>query len=329
MALSANFVGKPLKLGGCVALLRSETLEDWELLDPVYISDGLGYCECPDIFPLDGKYVLLISSGRTFVRLGESMRGPFRMPEGNSYFDDNRCYAVKTLLDDKNRRIAWGWIPEPWLHHEERPDFQEWSGALTLPRELKIDKEGHLCISLCEEVKNLRTEMLPVELSVYSGKWSKENNIITGKPAGDYAFSVLKGIKEDPIEIEVTLNLKTARKAGIIVKCTEDLSEMAGITFNKRTNELEISNMNNGFEDTKVVWNKPYLNFNSIELIKPENEVSLRIIVDGSIIEVYANNRTVLTGRCYAKDNCAFGMGLVSIGGITEFKDLKIWKLGL
>ena len=45
----------------------------------------MGACECPDIFSLDEKNVLLMSGGHTFVRISDSIDGPFKMSSGNSF----------------------------------------------------------------------------------------------------------------------------------------------------------------------------------------------------------------------------------------------------
>ena len=57
----------------------------------------------------------------------------------------------ETLLDDKERRIFFGWIREarPWEKYG-------WASVMTLPRLLSLNEDGSLCIEPAPELENLR-----------------------------------------------------------------------------------------------------------------------------------------------------------------------------
>ena len=124
--------------------------------------------ECPDFFELGGKHVLLISpqgieaDGDSYQNLHQTgyLIGDYH-DETNKFthgafkeLDHYDFYAVQTLLDDKGRRIAIGWM-DMW--ESEMPTKADgWCGALTLPRELTLRDDHKLLMTPVEETKQLR-----------------------------------------------------------------------------------------------------------------------------------------------------------------------------
>jgi beta-fructofuranosidase len=161
-------------VGGCALLYRSNDLMKWDYLHPVAtgswngavssnpVDDGEMW-ECPDLFPLDGKFVLIYSSLRhVFWQSGTLDSTTLRFtPEKGGILDLGDFYAPKTQLDEHGRRILWGWIPE------KRPEsaMREagWSGMMSLPRVLRLTPDGTLVIQALPELTKLRSpHSLPV-----------------------------------------------------------------------------------------------------------------------------------------------------------------------
>ncbi|HET6168530.1 MAG TPA: glycoside hydrolase family 32 protein [Terracidiphilus sp.] len=156
------------EVGGCVLLYRSRDLRHWEYLHKlvqgkpngkvaVNPCDSGEMWECPDFFAVDGHHVLLYSSeNKVFWTTGEydtheHLYIPMRtgvLDQGASY------YAPKSFVAPDGRRILWGWM------RETRPEAEfaaaGWSGAMSLPRVLTVDRDGHLEMNPAAECEKLR-----------------------------------------------------------------------------------------------------------------------------------------------------------------------------
>ncbi len=64
--LCARAAGSPDTGGGCIAVARSETLSDWTLLPPAYVSDALTCLEVPEYFSLKGRHYLTYTTSYHF-----------------------------------------------------------------------------------------------------------------------------------------------------------------------------------------------------------------------------------------------------------------------
>jgi beta-fructofuranosidase len=53
----------------------------------------------------------------------------------------------------------------------------------------------------------------------------------------------------------------------------------------------------------------------------------LHIFLDGSVIEVFANERACLTARVYPDGPRSMGLGLFSSGGTAKLASLEAWEM--
>jgi len=155
------------KVGGCVLLYRSKDLRDWEFLHPLvegawsgnYTENPVGdgeMWECPDFFSLGERHLLIYSTmGKVIWQSGTLDRSSLRFsPEKTGLLDLDAFYAPKTQLDAAGRRILWGWIPE----RRSKAEMNEagWSGLMSLPRELRLDRDGVLQMEFLPDAVKLR-----------------------------------------------------------------------------------------------------------------------------------------------------------------------------
>ncbi len=164
------------KTGGCVLLYRSSDLRNWQYLHPLTSGTWNGkhtanpcddgeMWECPDFFPLDGAHVLIYSTlGKVFWQSGELDTATMTFhPKKTGELDLGAFYAPKTQLDAHKRRILWGWIPE------RRPQAAMrqagWSGMMSLPRVMNLDKDGTLRLNALTNLTGLRDTPLYPERS--------------------------------------------------------------------------------------------------------------------------------------------------------------------
>jgi beta-fructofuranosidase len=109
--------------------------------------------ECPLFFSIGDKFVLITSPHRAcdyFVGTFDSVAGKFKSEQSGMVDYSDQFYAPNTLVDDKGRRILWGWIR----------GFKEkrgWNGCLSLPRVLTLE-DGKLIQKPAPELAALRTD---------------------------------------------------------------------------------------------------------------------------------------------------------------------------
>lgn len=162
--------------GGCVLLYRTRDLRQWEYLHPLVQGQWNGkpaanpcddgeMWECPELFSLDGGHVLIYSTlGKVFWQSGKLDESRMRFVPGKSgLLDAGAFYAPKTQRDDKGRRILWGWIPE--RRSEQAMREAGWSGMMSLPRVMNLDRDGTLRLRVLPEITALRGGALAVQYS--------------------------------------------------------------------------------------------------------------------------------------------------------------------
>jgi beta-fructofuranosidase len=136
---------------GVVLLYESVDLFDWKfkgLLSKGNRKLGRGW-ECPNFFSLENKHILIVSPFKEVIySIGTYKSGSF-LPNDWRLFDHGKCfYATNTMLDDKKRRILWGWI--------KGGGKGGWNGCLSLPRILTLGKDENLIIKPPKELEKLR-----------------------------------------------------------------------------------------------------------------------------------------------------------------------------
>jgi beta-fructofuranosidase len=163
------------EVGGCALLYRTKNLTDpksWEYMHKLTSGEWTGkktanpcddgeMWECPEFFALDGGHVLIYSTlGKVIWESGHLDEATMKFTKKKTgELDLGAFYAPKTQLDAKGRRILWGWI------QERRSDVEMktagWSGMMSLPRVLSLDKDGTLRIKALPEAAELRAGSLP------------------------------------------------------------------------------------------------------------------------------------------------------------------------
>lgn len=158
---------------GCILLLKGNDLLQWEPVKLIRPKNDFGYMwECPDMFFLDGRQVLVTcpqgveSQGINYANVHQC--GYFLIKKGTEGIDvelenfqqldrGHDFYAPQSFLDEKGRRIMIGWMgisDNPFGN----PTMEKgWQQALTIPRELRI-KGSRMLQNPIDEMKKLRKE---------------------------------------------------------------------------------------------------------------------------------------------------------------------------
>lgn len=277
---------------------------------------------CPDFFTLGNKRVSVAISHNlgTQYYIGEFLNEQF-VPEkhGRMNWPGGTFFAPETLLDNKGRRILWGWV----LDRRPYSDEQGWSGVMSLPRVLALSAAGDMLISPPAEVVQLRyNEVIPADVSF----------------TGDQEETV-ENISGNCFEWQLEISAKNANTCGVKVLCSPDGKEETVIRYDFRSNELVID-----FINSKAPGNvrhesycmmgyylKTVPEFVSEQraplVLKKGENLRLDIFVDKSIIEVFANGRQCITQRVYPSLSSSTLCKVFSKSGKVEIKKAKFWQM--
>ncbi|SFH56580.1 beta-fructofuranosidase [Priestia megaterium] len=298
---------------GRVILYRSPDLRTWSYIGVLAQgNENLGFMwECPDFFELDGKHVLMISpqgikkEGDLYNNLFQTgyLIGDYNYETNDfthgsfSELDNGHdFYAVQTLLDEKGRRIAIGWM-DMW--ESDMPTKEDgWCGALTLPREVTLGENDKVLMNPVEELNLLR---------------EIEHSTLTNVTSNSYLIET----NEDLLEIEAVFDLTNcnAQSVGIRIRGINQEETVLTYYLDKQTLKLDCSKsgkVEDGVRNT---------------ILRANQELSLRIFLDRSSIEVFANEgQATMTSRIYPTED-RLGIEVFADVEDVKIKELTYWKL--
>ena len=132
-----------------VSFFESNDLINWNFLSDYTAPDIQDLYECPDLFELDGKWVLIISTNPGGIYGGSGTRYLLGNFDGKSFTADGPAkfidygpdnYAGVTF-NDAAERISIAWMNN-W-EYANKVEREIWNGQMTAARKLKI-KNGEL-----------------------------------------------------------------------------------------------------------------------------------------------------------------------------------------
>ncbi len=302
--------------GGAVLLYRSADLLAWEYVGPLLVGQATPDAplwtgtmwECPNLFPLGGRHVLVVSfqnhdTGELLYAGyavggfadGRFTSGPFRPLE---YGDT--LYAPQIAIDEAGRAVLIGWL------REGRDDAAQraagWSGVMSLPRLLSLGDDGTLRFRPAPALAQLRGEAFRVAPCLFRPGDANPLAALRGgaleieavlEPAGATAFGLTWG---DPLASVGCASLRGDAAAGTVTLVTNQSADAAAHP-----------------------WHTAPL---------PAGPVRLHVFIDRSVIEVFVDDRAVLSGRCYPARPEEMGVALWAEGGEVGVMSLAGWGMG-
>lgn len=261
---------------GAVLLYASRDLKDWNFKGTIDRSRNQWgkMWECPDLFPLDGQMVLLVSpqeletSDLNFHKGYESLclLGSWE-PEKNRFIRRSVLpidqgldfYAPQTLLAPDGRRIMVAWMQD-WDSAKCVPEGQNWFGQMTLPRELHI-RNGRLIQQPVRELERWRGERTAYENVEVSGDMS------------------LPGIFGRTLDLILRLQ---AQDGPFTLKFAQDNSHFTAFTFQPDRSLLTLDRSHSGLP-------KGHALSRTIPVHSREGLLELRLILDRFSVEAFVN----------------------------------------
>ena len=304
---------RPEHQGDTTYLFVSDDLVNWNYLHPFYQSDRKWTDAdednmCPDFFPLGDRYMLLFISHNHGCQyyLGRYENDRF-FPEthGRMSWIDRDFFAPESLLDHRGRRIMWAWI------FDGRPKEVQlesgWSGHLSLPRVLWLGDDRNLRMGVPEELQALRRHPRHV----------KTPCLLT---AG--VDDLLQGISGDSLEIQAEFDLHHAERAGLVVRASPDGQEQTRVYYDVTLKKLCIDTTRSslGPHGPKSIEAGP------LELATGER-LKLRVFIDKSVIEVFANDRQAVARTVYPTRLDSLSVAAFSTGNSAALLAMRAWEM--
>jgi fructan beta-fructosidase len=311
-----------------LVILDSPDLKHWtkrSTFGPA--GDTAGQWECPDLIelPVEGtsgkKWVLIINrnpgapAGGTGVRylIGKFDGANFtsEVPDTPAAWADwgKDFYATNTWNDmpaADGRRVWIGWFSN-WQYANVEPTVL-WRGAQSIPRTLTLRRHAdgfRLVQRPVRELENLRRE----RIQVVNASVAEANQTIREK-----------GAKGEVYELEAEMRPGAAGEIGFRLRKGKDAETLVG--FDATHGEVFVDRRRSG----EISFSKDFPGRHAAKLERKAS-VKLRVFVDRSSIEVFANDgERVLSERIYPPPGSE-GIELYTDGGGGKVLSLTMWEL--
>lgn len=290
MLLAAKKSTGPGRHRGVTALASSPDLRRWEVRAPFWAPDLYSIHECPDLFRIGEWWYLVYStfSDRcvTHYRMSRSLAGPWLAP-ANDTFDGRAYYAAKTA-GDGNRRFIFGWLPTREGEQDDGP--WQWGGELVVHAILQ-QEDGTLAVRAPRPVLAQFTTLSPSAPIPLLGAWKRVGNIFTASAAGRFS-ALAHGAMPDECLIEMTLRYQPGTvSCGALLRASDDLESYYQVRLEPGNGRLVVDR-----------WPRPGDQAFMLERPLPTwagQPITLRLLVSGSSLVVYADDRVALSCRLY------------------------------
>jgi len=288
--------------GGGALLYSSTDLRDWHYEGPLLIGDKQdgAVWECPEVLDLGAKQLLHVSNYEDVVYfLGELRDGQFHV-DRRGVLDYGDFYAPQSLFGD-DHSLTWGWLVE--ARDLDAQWDASWSGALSLPRVLSLGPDGRLRQAPAHELTTLREGRLT----------GPESFVLDAERRSlDAAGRALE------LEFEVALDDATEFELSVFE--SPDGTERTPIRYTRK-GELLVDRSESS-QDPRATTDTQRMP------VTPADEpLSLRVFLDGSVVELFANRRHCLTSRVYPTREDSTGVSIRTVDGSATVHSLSAWQL--
>lgn len=309
------------------ALFKSKDMYKWDYLGDLISADKKATeasedVSCPDMFNIGNKKMLLFISHNigTQYYLGDFKHDKFNIEShGRMNWPGGTFFAPEQLQDDEGRNIIWGWVLERKPKHLK--DYG-WSGIMSLPRELSLSAAGQLNIAPARELEKIRLE--PVK-----------RNKIKIAVGGEEVLPV----KGTSLELRAVFAGVTKKPFGIKVFCSPDGKEETIVRYEPDSNQLVIDFVRSSvkgpvtmeshaiFAPTLEGFPERVSQQRAPLVLKKGEPLELRIFIDKSIIEVFANGRQCVTQVVYPELSASNMVKAFTSGDPVQLDVFEAWQM--
>ncbi len=299
-------------VGGLVLLYRSPDLVQWEFVRVLLAGDEQAspffyegaMWECPNLLDFGERRALLISVQDAQWQLQHAayFSGAYRQHEftpdaGGVLVYGRSFYAPQATRLADGRILLFGWLRE--TRPLEAAKTAGWNGCMSLPLVVTLCADGALVLTPAAEVETLR-----------GAAWT-----VSDLPLAPHTTQRLE-VAGDALEILVEFEADQLDDYGIAVCCSPDGAEQTRIVVKPEHGELWVEHAD------------PALPMERMPLtLAPDQPVTLRIFVDGSVLELFTGDGRALATRIYPQRGDSRGVALFTAGAPVDVSHLTVWAL--
>ncbi|MHC4543689.1 MAG: GH32 C-terminal domain-containing protein [Planctomycetota bacterium] len=131
----------------------------------------------------------------------------------------------------------------------------------------------------------------------------------------------LKGVIGDSCELEITIaSAATAKQFGVKVRASSRGEEETLLYYDIEAKRLVFDSTKSGVDGRRTVERAPLK-------LKDGESLRLRVFVDRSVVEIYANERQAICRRVYPGRDDSLGVVLFANGGKADFSSVRAWEM--
>lgn len=304
---------------GQILLYRGPDLRSWTLIGPFLAKEDLadagdagGPCwECPQLLRYEERAVLIVSvmdaapASRPshVIAISGSLERDRFVPTGVERLDGGPdFYAPASVIAPDGRDLLLGWVPED----PPRPgDTRDWAGALTVPRELSLRRDGGLAIAPARELAGVR------------GGSIRHADVRIGHDPDTW----LRQPVADRFDLQAEIVPDDADAVGIELYDGDEPAPEMRVVFRPRERRVSVTR-----RGTVVVGGPDERN---VMVLPPDAPLvlDLRLVIDGSVMEVFVDGRVSATFRLPAVHQGRRSVVVWSRGADSLVRELEVWPL--
>ena len=255
------------------------------------------------------------------------------------------AYALNSFYDPVgDRRIFYGWVMEANNFYGERAFG--YNGQLTFPREVFIQvytnvvginesligNSPWIIISNSNGTYTCKTlGVRPID-EITKLRNNNNVNILSTETFNQTTNFTSLNVSSTNFELEVKLNISGNATGGLVFRRSSDGLEYTTLIYDPISEYLILnrtcSSLITAFVLTPIYAKHTLLTTIDNENITQKELLYLRIFVDNSLVEIYANNRTVISTHIYPSqlNSTDIGYFVGGSGDSVTFSDVSLWS---
>ena len=315
-------------------LMRSDNLKDWRDVGPLLDLAGTGVPAdnnaCPYFWPLGESHIYLFFShengGQYYLGDYDKERFKFR-PYAHGRFNHGKVSPggvhAPSAYPDPNRP---GSLVNIFNINDGIP-AKHWDQIMSVPQQMTLADDKSLCIEPIETLASLREDVRQVGRTVL--------------PANKEV--VLDAIQGNSMELQLDLDPQDARWVQLSVLRSPDAQEKTTLTFYNAGGRTGSTPETQGH----LVLDAAHSSLSSEAWVRPPETailtrhgtktpgketfsaepLRLRVFIDRSVVEVFANERLFMAARVYPTHDDSVGVSLKACGRDAVLQSLKAWQM--
>jgi beta-fructofuranosidase len=314
--------GKPVRAN---FLFRSADLATWEYLHPFVEDDRQTLVgddgACPYFWPIGDRYILAffshMSGGQYLLGDYDTQRDKFVVTNHGKFnfgsYDPAGIHAPSATPDGEGGVIVI-------FNMNDAKPCPGWNQIMSLPRRLTMRSHDEIAQEPAGDIESLRGE------HVHVGKMPL--------PANEEV--VLDGVEGDAMELIATVAAKELPLLELNVLRSPDKEEFTRIAF-FRERGYRNRGHREGPRQSLISIDTSYSSLAGDVMsrapetapvdIEADEDVTLRVFIDRSVVEVFVNNKQCVAVRVYPDREDSTGVSLRSQGQDAELLTLDAWQM--